>query len=72
MEAVKCLKPCFGRNDILKEFYIREVLGVVMNNSLGQSLRLSLVKFYEKFGTYLRSLKMLGLSIENFRQYYIF
>lgn len=53
-EAIRSLKARFGRKDMLIEVYIHEVLGLVMNNFLGQGQRLSLVKLYDKIETYLR------------------
>lgn len=66
MLAIKSLKAHFERKDMLIEVYIHKVLGLIMNNSLGQGQRLSQVKLYDKIETYLRSLKMLGVSSENY------
>lgn len=44
---------------------LRDV-GIAMNNSLCQGQRLSSVKLYDKIETYLKSLKMLEVSTENY------
>lgn len=53
-EAIRLLKARFERKDMLIEVYIRKILRLVMNNSLGQGQKLSLVKLYDKIVTYLR------------------
>ncbi|GBM79725.1 hypothetical protein AVEN_27371-1 [Araneus ventricosus] len=65
-EAVKRLKQGFGRDDLLIEVYIRDLLSVVINNANPQGQKYSVVKLYDTLEGQLRSLKSLGVAKDNF------
>nr|XP_042907174.1 uncharacterized protein LOC122271118 [Parasteatoda tepidariorum] len=65
-EIIKCLKQRFGRDDLLIEVYIRELLALVINNSNPQGQKYSLVRLYDTLEGQLRSLKSLGVAKDNF------
>lgn len=65
-QAVECLKTRFGREDVLIEVYVRELLSLVLSNALGQEHKLPIVKLYDKIETQLRSLKMLGVTSDKY------
>uniref|UniRef100_A0A146LII4 DUF5641 domain-containing protein n=1 Tax=Lygus hesperus TaxID=30085 RepID=A0A146LII4_LYGHE len=59
-KVVDALKARYGREDILIEVYIRDVLGLVVQNNKPNPL--SLVQLYDKLESYLRSLDTLGVT----------
>ncbi|XP_067121310.1 uncharacterized protein [Centruroides vittatus] len=63
-QAIECLNSRFGREDVLIEVYVRELLSLVLNNALGQEHKLPIVKLYDRIETQLRSLKMLGVTTD--------
>ncbi|CAK1601381.1 unnamed protein product [Parnassius mnemosyne] len=57
-KAIEQLKARFGREDLLIQVYVRELLSLVLNNNKKQvSIRL----LYDKISTYLMSLETLGI-----------
>lgn len=65
-QAVDCLRARFGREDVLVEVYVRELLSLVLSNTLGQEHKLPIVKLYDRLETQLRSLKMLGVTSDKY------
>ncbi|XP_023217501.1 uncharacterized protein LOC111619908 [Centruroides sculpturatus] len=63
-QAIECLNSRFGREDVLIEVYVRELLSLVLNNALVQEHKLPIVKLYDRIKTQLRSLKMLGVTMD--------
>ncbi|GFS86864.1 integrase catalytic domain-containing protein [Nephila pilipes] len=66
VEVILCFKDRFGREDLLIEVYIRELLALVINNSNPQGQKYSLVKLYDTLEGQLRSLKSLDVAKDNF------
>lgn len=58
--AVGALKERYGREDLLIEVYIRELLEMIINNS--KTAQLSLVEMYDKLECHLRFLEILGVT----------
>lgn len=65
-QAIDCLRARFGREDVLIEVYVRELLSLVLSNVLGQEHKLPIVKLYDRIETQLRSLKMLGVTSDKY------
>ncbi|XP_011259740.1 uncharacterized protein LOC105253407 [Camponotus floridanus] len=63
-KAISSLKNCFGRDDIIVEFYVRKLLGLVLQNAQGNT-RLSLTSLYNKLECYIRIMKTLGMTMNN-------
>ncbi|XP_018403172.1 PREDICTED: uncharacterized protein LOC108780082 [Cyphomyrmex costatus] len=59
-KAVKSLKSRFGKKDLLIEFYVRELLKLVLN----KSKNISLISIYDKLETHLRALESLGVTTD--------
>lgn len=57
--AICALKERFGREDLLIEVYIRELLGIIINNKQSQ---LSVIDMYDKLECHLRFLEILGIT----------
>ena len=58
-KVIESLKTRFGRDDLLVEVYVRELLKLVLNKSRG-----SLSSVYDKLETHLRALESLGVTTE--------
>jgi len=58
---MECLKGCFGREELLVEFYVRELLKLtlVMNSKEGG---VTLSSLYDRIETQLRALETLGVA----------
>lgn len=65
-KAIVFLHSHFGREDLLIEVHIREILSLVVCKSLGQEYKVSVRKIYEKIEAPLRSLKMLGVASDKY------
>lgn len=59
-KAIQSLQKRFGKKDLLIEYYVRELLRLVLNKSKG----LTLVTIYDKLETHLRSLESLGVTTD--------
>ncbi|KYN07072.1 hypothetical protein ALC62_01968 [Cyphomyrmex costatus] len=59
-KAVESLKSRFGKKDLLIEFYVRELLKLVLN----KSKNISLISIYDKLETHLRALESLGVTTD--------
>ena len=64
-KAIECLKACFGREELLLEFYVREFLKLtlVMNSKGG---RVTLSSLYGRTETQLRVLETLGVATDKY------
>ncbi|GBM38066.1 hypothetical protein AVEN_40947-1 [Araneus ventricosus] len=65
-QAIECLKERFGREDVLVEVYVRELLSLVLNNVFNNEHKLPLIKLYDRIETQLRSLQMLGVTSDKY------
>jgi len=64
-KAISSLKNRFGRDDIIVEFYVRELLGLVLQNAVKGNKKLSLTSLYDKLECYIRALETLGVTTNN-------
>lgn len=62
-EVIKALTARYGRKDLLVEFYVRELLKLVIQNT-ASSNKLPLVTLYDKLQSHLRNLESLKVSSE--------
>ncbi|XP_067214174.1 uncharacterized protein [Linepithema humile] len=60
--AIASLKNRFGRDEVLVEVYVRELLKLVMQNVLKPNERIPLSSLYDKIEAQLRSLESLGVT----------
>ena len=60
-KAVACLKARFGREDLLVEVYVREVLKMIITAHQAKEV-ISLSSLYDKLESYLRALETLGVT----------
>lgn len=59
-KAIQSLKSRFGKKDLLIEFYMRELLKLV----LSKNKNVSLMAIYDKLETHLRALESLGITTD--------
>lgn len=62
-EVVKALKERFGRNDLLTEFYIRDLLKIIIQNSKN---KVPVSVLYDTVQSNLRNLRSLGIDSDNY------
>jgi hypothetical protein len=64
-KAMECLKACFGHEELLPEFYVRELLKLTlaMNSKEG---RVTLSSLYDRTETQLRALETLGVATDKY------
>lgn len=60
-KVINVLKSRFGRDDLQIEVYIREMLGLIINNA-GSNKKLDLSTLYDRLETQLRALETLGVA----------
>ncbi|RLU14669.1 hypothetical protein DMN91_013065 [Ooceraea biroi] len=63
-KAIASLKNRFGRDDIIVEFYVRELLTLVLQNAVRGNKKLSLASIYDKVECYIRTLETLGVTTD--------
>ncbi|UYV75610.1 hypothetical protein LAZ67_13000736, partial [Cordylochernes scorpioides] len=61
-KAISALKDRFGDRVILTEVYVRQLLGLVVNNARRKTIGIE--DLYDKLESYLRSLESLGITTE--------
>lgn len=64
-KAVASLKSRFGREDMLVEVYVREVLKLILSAHQSKE-SIVLVSLYDKLESYLRALETLGVTTEKY------
>ncbi|XP_024878860.1 uncharacterized protein LOC112459126, partial [Temnothorax curvispinosus] len=64
VKAITSLKNRFGREDIIVEFYVRELLGLVLQNAVKGPKKASLASVYDKLECYIRALETLGVTTD--------
>ncbi|XP_030747168.1 uncharacterized protein LOC115875798 [Sitophilus oryzae] len=60
-KVVNALKSRFGRDDLQIEVYVREMLGLIINNAVSKS-KMDLSSLYDRIETQLRALETLGVA----------
>lgn len=63
-KVTESLKSRFGKDDLLVEVYVRELLKIVLTNSLGSKNQMSLQALYDKLESYLRNLETHGVTTD--------
>lgn len=61
-KAIESLKSRFGRDDLLVEVYVRELLSLVLNNASSVNNATSLCSLYDSLESQIRSLETLGVT----------
>ncbi|XP_024892962.1 uncharacterized protein LOC112468145 [Temnothorax curvispinosus] len=63
-KVIASLKSRFGKNELLVEVYVRELLKLVLNNAITPKGKVSLTSVYDKLETHIRSLESLGVTTD--------
>ena len=63
-KVITSLKSRFGRDEVVVEFYVRELLGLVLQNAVKGYQRASLANIYDKLEAYIRALDTLGVTTD--------
>ncbi|XP_031349539.1 uncharacterized protein LOC116175519 [Photinus pyralis] len=64
-KAIESLKNRFGRDDLVKQFYVRELLALVLQNA-SDTRKPKLSDLYDKLGSHLRALNSLGVMKKDY------
>ncbi|KAI5755762.1 hypothetical protein M8J77_019477 [Diaphorina citri] len=64
-QVISALQARFGRTDLLTEYYIREMLKLIIDSSAHKD-KLSIVSLYDKLQSHLRNLESLGVTSQNY------
>jgi hypothetical protein len=64
-KAIECLKVRFGREDLLVEFYVRELLKMTMAMNSKED-KVTLSSLYDRIETQLRALETLGVATDKY------
>jgi hypothetical protein len=64
-KAIECLKAHFGREDLLVEFYVRELLKLTMAMNSKEG-KVTLSSLYDRTETQLRALETLGVATDKY------
>lgn len=62
--AVEGLKSRFGKEELLVEVYVRELLKLVLQNVLNKESKMPLQSLYDKLESYLRAIDSLGITTD--------
>lgn len=65
-KVIECLKNRFGREELLIEFYVRELLSLVIKNATDQRGKLNISRLYDKLESYLRALESIGMTSDKY------
>ncbi|GFY23040.1 DUF1758 domain-containing protein [Trichonephila clavipes] len=65
-KAVDQLKERFGREDLLVQIYVRDLLTMVMKNAVSGRAKMDLSRLYDELEGKLRALESLGRTQEKF------
>lgn len=63
-KVIDSLKSRFGKEDLLVEVYVRELLKLVLQNVLDKQSKMSLQSLYDKLESHLRAIDSLGVTTE--------
>jgi len=63
-KAISSLKNRFGRDDIVVEFYVRKLLGLVLQNATKGGKKPTLGSLYDKLESSMRALETLGVTTD--------
>lgn len=62
IKAIDSLKTRFGRDSLLVEVYVKEMLKLVLQNAINQKFSTSLQSLYDKLESHLWALETLGVT----------
>ena len=65
-KAIDGLKARFGREELQIEFYVRELLGLVVKNATEKKTSRNIVQLYDKLESYLRALESIGMTSDKY------
>lgn len=65
-KVIDVLKNRFGREEILTEYYVRELIGLVIKNTNTNKERLNITQLYDKLESYLRALESIGMTQDKY------
>ncbi|GFU94159.1 CCHC-type domain-containing protein [Trichonephila clavipes] len=65
-KAIESLKSCFGKDELLIEHYVRELLKLVIINATETKRKLNTSQIYDQLETYLRALELIGLTSDKY------
>ncbi|XP_054706521.1 uncharacterized protein LOC129216335 [Uloborus diversus] len=63
-KAIESLKARFGREELLVEYYVRELLTLVVKNATKS--KLNITQLYDKLESHLRSLESIGMTCDKY------
>lgn len=64
-KAFESLKNRFGRDDLLIEFYTRELLSLALQNATHKGKQINVATIYDKISAHIRALESLGVKTDN-------
>ena len=64
-KAFDSLKNRFGRDDLLVEYYTRELLSLVLQNAMNKGKKTSVSDVFDKISAHIRALETLGVATDN-------
>jgi len=67
-KVIAALKERFGKEKLLKQVYVRELLKMVLNNAKKQD-KVQLSRMFDQLESHLRSLESLGVTIEQMTEF---
>ncbi|XP_023312063.1 uncharacterized protein LOC111692339 [Anoplophora glabripennis] len=62
-KIIECMQSRFGREDLQIEFYVRELLTLILSNAVSKD-KMDLCTLYDRIETQIRSLETLGITSE--------
>lgn len=65
-KVIDSLKTRFGREELLIEYYVRELLGLVVQNVSSHKTKLSLSRLYDSLESFLRALESIGVTSDKY------
>ena len=64
-KAFNSIKNRFGRNELLVEYYTRELLSLALQNATNKGKKTSIADVYDKISAHIRALETLGVTTDN-------
>jgi len=65
-KVIDTLKTRFGREELLVEFYVRELLSLVVKNATNLKSKHNIAQLYDKLESHLRSLESIGVTTDKY------
>ena len=64
VKVIEDLEDRFGRKDLIIEYYMREMLSLVLQRATSNDKKTNIAELYDKVSSYIRSLETLGVDVE--------